>query len=1314
MCKAFSNFCNFTNSIRILIKNQALLKRYFYFFFLICLSIQSYGQIDKEFWFVAPECSSNHGDRPIYMRISTMEDPASINLRMPANLSFSPINQIIPPNTTFSINLTAWIDSIENKPADKSINRGLYLTSDNLVTAYYEIANGSNPAIFPLKGKNGLGVDFYIVSQNNYANQTNDGSEAFDIIATEDSTWVTIMPAIDIVGHQANKPVLVFLNKGQTYSARTLNTAATVSLAGSHVTSNKPIAITISDDSIITGGWDIIGDQIVPVNLLGKDYIVIKGYADNNPPSNNDERVYVLATEDGTDIRLDGSATPYTTLSKGQLLSYGIENTAPTVVLKASNPVYVYHLSGNPGEAGASLIPHDSCTGSRQIGFNRTSSSFFAMLILTRNGNQDSFYLNGNRTIITASDFSVVPGTSNTWVYARMSMSTGQVPVGNNLLLNTKGKFHLGIINNVSASSEYGYYSDFSSLYLGANRNICPGDSVKLDAGPYMDSYEWYKLTGGTFTLIDSTRFLTIHDSGFYAAVANGNFCMLQDTIHIGFYANATVDLGPNDTICEGTVMVLNPGIFLNYFWQNGGNGPVFNATTEGDYWVRVTNNNGCIASDTVFIKVDSIPRPTGPITGTTTVCQGQTGLTYMVSPYTYADTYSWSLPPGYSGSSATNSITLSFTTSALSDTIRVIAANYCGSGVSLKLGITVNPLPGEGKPVTGPSTVCQGQENVSYSMPAVQNATSYIWMLPPGATIISGAGTNTILVNYSYSAISGNIIANGHNDCGDGSTFSFPVTVNLFPHPAGVITGPLTVCQGQSGVIFTTPLIPGSDSYVWTLPPGALITSGTGTNNITVIFSVAATSGNISVSGRSLFCGDGQSSSFSLTVNPLPSPAGIISGNNPVCQAEVNAIYTVPPINAATSYSWSLPPGAMITGGNGTNSIMVSFSTSAVSGNITVLGHNALCGDGPDSFIAVTVNPLPLAAGNITGPSPVCQSSSGITYHVTPIPFAMNYTWIFTGTGATITNAGNDISIQFSPVATSGILTVRGENGCGNGPVSGNFNLTVDPIPITSLGICNTLTTHDAKPFKLTGGHPLGGTYSGTGVSGTTFTPTSVPVLIDTAWVSYSYTNVYGCLNVSRQMITLLNSPSFSCGGMLTDIRDNQTYSTIKIGNQCWMAANLNYGVFLASAQYPGENCVPEKYCFNDNPTNCSIRGGLYSWDEMMQYDRIPSIQGLCPPSWHIPTSAEWNTLFSQFINNGFAGSPLKATGYSGFNALLNGERIQNKGWYMDNFSTFLWSCTSAGNLKAWAYGMNIYNPSVSSYPSTIINAFSVRCLKD
>jgi uncharacterized protein (TIGR02145 family) len=160
-------------------------------------------------------------------------------------------------------------------------------------------------------------------------------------------------------------------------------------------------------------------------------------------------------------------------------------------------------------------------------------------------------------------------------------------------------------------------------------------------------------------------------------------------------------------------------------------------------------------------------------------------------------------------------------------------------------------------------------------------------------------------------------------------------------------------------------------------------------------------------------------------------------------------------------------------------------------------------------------------------------------------------------------------------------------------------------------------------------------------------------------------------------------------------------------------MSANLDYGTPISSALVQRDNCQPEKYCYGDVVANCGVQS-LYQWDELMVYRQANGSQGLCPPEWHVPTEADWNTLFNFYISNGFAGSPLKYSGFSGFNAFLSGVRFNDVQWDFNNFAVMFWSSTSHGSRKAWAHGMNTFNPSVSFYPSHRNNAFPVRCIKD
>jgi len=334
---------------------------------------------------------------------------------------------------------------------------------------------------------------------------------------------------------------------------------------------------------------------------------------------------------------------------------------------------------------------------------------------------------------------------------------------------------------------------------------------------------------------------------------------------------------------------------------------------------------------------------------------------------------------------------------------------------------------------------------------------------------------------------------------------------------------------------------------------------------------------------------------------------------------------------------------------------------------------------------------------------------------HVTGATF----TWTASGSSPNVSGyspgSGNVIQQTLNnsgyTVETATYLTSPSANGCPG--TTNSVTITVDPLPFVSFILCfDPVTTTDAKPIVLKGGIPLGGSYSGAGVNAGIFYPGIAGPGGHTLF--YSYINAFGCTDMASLTIPVITPIALICGNPLTDVRDNYQYSTIQIGTQCWMAANLEYGTTIASSAMQRDNCQPEKYCFQDNPANCSSSGGRYQWDEVMHYDGAQGSQGLCPPGWHIPTESDWNTLFNSFISNGFAGSPLKITGYSGFNALLSGIRFENSTWNFDNFATLFWSSTAHGPNKAWAHGMNSFNPSVSYYPSLKSNAFSVRCLKD
>ncbi len=579
-----------------------------------------FGQADVEFWFVAPEVDASHGDEPIFLRLTADNQAATVTISQPANLGGISLTQTVGAGTTVSINLTAFKVLLENQPGNTVLTKGIRIQSTAPITAYYEIANTDNPEIFPLKGKSALGQFFYVPGQNTYPNQV--GTPAFDIVATQNNTTVTIVPSAAIVGHLANVPFTITLNAGETFSCVGTNTSALSTLAGSKITSNKPIAVTHSDDSLFNNGaWDLIGDQIVPVSVLGTEYIAVKGLA-------TDERIYIVATEDNTTYYLNGNSGSTVNINAGQLQSYPI--TGNSIYVHSDKPIYVMHLSGHAAEMGDALLPPIECTGSDRIGFYRTAGTGnFTILVLTTVGNEGNFLINGSASPLQASNFFPITGNAN-WVGARVSLSQSQVGNGANVIENTSGLFHLGILNQLGQSSEYGYFSSYSTLNLGEDRSVCIENTpLQLDGGLNGNTYLWNN--GST------NRFLSVTQSGQYSVETSLYNCVLRDTVFVTVN-DPQVYLGNDTAICQGQTVSFNvTQPFVTYLWSDGSTLPTFTTGEEGSIWVELTDTLGCVVSDTLQVIY-----PIADLKGDTTVCLGNPLLLSSNVQPQYATSYTW------------------------------------------------------------------------------------------------------------------------------------------------------------------------------------------------------------------------------------------------------------------------------------------------------------------------------------------------------------------------------------------------------------------------------------------------------------------------------------------------------------------------------------------------------------------------------------------------------------------------------------------------------------------------------------------------
>jgi uncharacterized Zn-binding protein involved in type VI secretion len=275
-------------------------------------------------------------------------------------------------------------------------------------------------------------------------------------------------------------------------------------------------------------------------------------------------------------------------------------------------------------------------------------------------------------------------------------------------------------------------------------------------------------------------------------------------------------------------------------------------------------------------------------------------------------------------------------------------------------------------------------------------------------------------------------------------------VTVKINPKPAAAqeFTGSRIVCPGTE-ITYTVPEIEGADSYSWSFPAGTQIVSGAGTRTIIVKFQDGTGTDNFSVHGVNT-CGSGTAYSDQVEVRPLPAAAGAIAGSAVVCSGTLEETYNVGLVLDATSYQWTLPAGAILSGSNAAgNEITVSFPDGAQSGNITVTPANA-CGTGASSPLAVTVNPLPVKYSiTVTNGGEYCQDGAGVDIGMSASEIGVTYSLLRNGALTGDTEPGDGNAISFGTFTQTGTYTATASNAstCA-ATMNGSVTVKINPKP--------------------------------------------------------------------------------------------------------------------------------------------------------------------------------------------------------------------------------------------------------------------------
>ncbi|MBL0103780.1 MAG: T9SS type A sorting domain-containing protein [Bacteroidetes bacterium] len=336
---------------------------------------------------------------------------------------------------------------------------------------------------------------------------------------------------------------------------------------------------------------------------------------------------------------------------------------------------------------------------------------------------------------------------------------------------------------------------------------------------------------------------------------------------------------------------------------------------------------------------------------------------------------------------------------------------------------------------IHGPQAICINQ-SYSYSVDTLPGATGYNWSVPSGANILSGQGTNSVIVQFALTA--GDICVEvdfaaspSSNNC----LTTFFASVR--PSSPDTIYGPQnTVCPGQH-ITYSVDADSLTQEYHWLIPSHMTLISGQGTPTIEVSIDTnfvwgylrAAKSNCLGISGQKV-----------IAVYSAPSQPGSVFG--PQVGACENGTYTYSfnPVPGATSYTWYAPNGCVITSavtsGNplttSASSVDITFPAGFTYGKLFITSNS---GCNSSDMRVMNIRSLPMKPGAIHGPFYGVCNQTGVKYFVDSVAGATSYTWTFSpSTYVTVYDDGNDtITVDYLPGYTQATLCVTANDACGS-----------------------------------------------------------------------------------------------------------------------------------------------------------------------------------------------------------------------------------------------------------------------------------------
>lgn len=717
----------------------------------------------------------------------------------------------------------------------------------------------------------------------------------------------------------------------------------------------------------------------------------------------------------------------------------------------------------------------------------------------------------------TSSSFNGVSPIVNTTYYVRLQGC------------DTTATASIAIVVNSLSSPPSGVNSSAAT--------VCSGDPVTLSIlGGNLGTgatWQWFQGGCGAGAPIGTGASLTVNPTAstsyFVRAqgVCNTTVCA-STTVNVNTLSTAPVSIiAGNASICPGATTTLsviggNLGTAATWNWYNGACGGllvgtgttiVINPTATTTYFVRaegLCNTTACV-STTVSVESLSVA-PVGASATNNNICPSS-ATTLNVSGGSLGTGATWEWYQGscggiYVGSGNGLTVNPSATT-----TYYVKAQGNCNTTSCASTVVTV--LPNSIAPasvIAGQTSVCPGGAT-TLSVNGGLLGASDVWTWYEnacGAGIPVGYGNMigvTVTANTTY-------YVRAEGPCGFSSCASATITVNtISTQPTAVTATNTAVCAGQSTVLNVSGGTLGTGAN-WFWYTGSCGGGPVGTGNSVSVTPSATTTYFVRGEGT---CGNGTCESITITVGAgVPTPTSITVSQNSICPGAASNLTVVgATLPAGYTYVWYTGACGAVPVGSGTT-ITVSPNTTQT----YYVGAVGTCGATPCVNAVLTVllgniAPVGVSASN----NNFCNgASSTLTVTGGSLLAGSQWTWYANSCGGTPIGTGASITITPSNSST---YYVRGEGGaCGNTACASVFISVIETIVHSNPydTICGL-----APAFKLNGGEPTGGIYSGSGVANGNFDP--VKVGFGSHPITYTYTSPNGCVESVTTNIMVLST---------------------------------------------------------------------------------------------------------------------------------------------------------------------------------------------